>query len=505
MRSRKFALAGVMVVSAGMAVGLAVGQTTPADPKPGAQPAAPAAQPGARQPRQPRAPKAPAADTKVVKKAAPMWGPWVLRERPNDIMVEVRVQVRSDNPKQKETFRDPFSGKTVQMPVVTPFEFEAVSMVWPYILHTAGSDLLGETRPWPEGDIGEVGYKGRFTVGDKIVDDEPTIVDSEYPSGARYATWQAPKEVLERARAGTAGVRDAGLVMQYPVRCYKVRYDEEAAASVGWPQSWPADAASTLHGRQMWIEKGADADGKVAEYPAQEMADVLKKYLDEEQIGDAKKVNPARLAKVLTGKVWRDVSPSLGTGIKASRRGTLEGIELQRPGETFQTGKGTTYDMVVALVALLRQAEIPTRLVLGVDGGSGGGGLGGSGANTTLRPWLEFALYDEANNTMCWVPVDILKLRKISNKPQKIDAKWRYFGSHDELDEVAPVSFHLSPPVEGVVTYGAPEVWGWMVFPKAPAFADSFVTFGTGGVPKKASKELKEVEPLVVAPVEVKK
>lgn len=503
MKTGAFAAALVLVS------GLAVGQTQPPATTPTPAPNTPAAppadnKPAPRQPRVPRVPVVKPGDTKAkdAKKEAPFWGPWVVREDPNDILVQVRVQVRSDNPKQKETFRDPFSGKTLQMPVVSPFNFDAVSMVWPYITTTAGSDLLGETKPWPDGDIGEVGFKGRFTISDRIVDDEPTIVDNNYPNGSRYSTWQAPKEVVERVKAAGGAVREAGLVVEYPVRCYKVRFDEDAANSVGWPAEWPADAASTLEKPQLWIEKGVTVEGKAAEYPPEEMAGVLKAYLSEERIEDVKKVAPARLAKILTGKVWRDVAPNQGSGIKSTRRGALEGFELQRPSETFKLGKGSTHDMVVALVALLREAEIPARIVIGLDSGSGGGGLGGSREQISVRTWVEFALFDEGSNAMCWVPIDILKLRKISSKPQKLDAKWRYFGHNDELDQVAPMSFNFTPPVDGVVTYGAPEMWGWMVFPKAPEFVDSFVTFSTGGVPKKASKELKEVEPIKVRQVE---
>jgi hypothetical protein len=493
---------GVLVVAGGLTFAQGAPKqpepSKPADAKPGDAPRQP------RQPRQPRTTGKPAADAPA-KKPEPMWGPWVVRERPNDIMVQVRLSVRSDSPKQKDTFRDPQTGKTVQMPRVTPFAFEAVSVVWPYLTNTASSDLLGETKPWPDGDIGEVGYKGRLMIAERIVDIEPTIVDGLYHAGTKLGSWQAPKEEIDRVKLQAAGgIREVELTVEYPVRCYRVKFDEDAAMSVGWPGEWPAVAASALQ-PQMWVEKGVNEEGKVAEYDREQIKKVLEKYLKEEGIDDAKKVAPVRLAKILTGKVWRDVAPTAGSGVKdTSRKAGFEGFEVRAPAVTFEDGKGSPHDMVVALVALLREAGLPARLVIGLDEGSGGGGLGGSRAQVNLRSWLEFAVFDESANALCWVPVDILKLRKISNKPQKIDVTWRYFGNNDELDQVAPIAFHFTPPADGVVTYGSPEMWGWMVFPKAPDEVEATVVFAAAGVPKKASKELKEVEPLKVVPVERK-
>ncbi len=443
-------------------------------------------------------------DVKASKKPAPFWGPWVTREDEREIMVQARLNVRSDSPKQKDTFRDPVSGKSVQMSKVVPFTFDAVSVVWPCILNTANADLLGETKPWPEGDIGEVGYKGRLTVADQLVDDEPNIVENNYQGGTRIGSWQAPKEAIERVRAVTPGglIREVTLTLEYPMRCYKVKFDEESAMKVDWPKEWPADAASTLT-PQMWIEKGVTEAGTTADYDREKIQDILKKYLKEEGLEDAKSVPPARLAKILTSKVWRDVAPTAGSGIKdTSRKAGFEGFELRAPFVTFSDRKGSPYDMVVALVALMREAGLPTRLVIGVDTGAGSGPFSASQGKSTLRAWAEFALYDEASNAMCWVPIDILKLRATSNKPQKMTAKWRYFGDNDEFNQVAPVAFHFVPPADGVVTYGTPELWGWMVFPKAPEAAEASVVFSTGGVPKKASRDLKEVQPLKPAPAD---
>lgn len=498
---------GVMVLVCGLAGGVSAQDAPPTpkqtDPKPADKPA----QPGApRAPRAPRAPVAKPGDTKGAKKAAPFWGPWVTREDGREMMVQARLNVRSDSPKQKETFRDPVTGKSVQMPKVVPFNFEALSVVWPCILNTANADLLGETKPWPEGSIGEVGYKGRLTVADILVDDEPTIVENNYPCGTRIGSWQAPKEAIERVRAQATGggIREVTLTLEYPVRCYKVEFDEDEAMKVGWPAEWPADAASTF-ASQMWIDKGVTEEGKTADYDREKIKEILNRYLKEEGIDDAKSVPPVRLAKILTSKVWRDVAPTAGTGVKdTSRIAGFEGFALRAPFITFVDKKGSPHDMVVALVALMREAGLPTRLVIGLDSGSNGGPFSNSQGKSSLRSWAEFALYDETNNAMCWVPIDILKLRSTSNKPQKLTAKWRYFGDNDEFNQVAPLAFHFVPPADGVVTYGTPELWGWMVFPKAPDAAEASVVFTTAGVPKKASLELKEVSPLKVGPVEKK-
>ena len=50
---------------------------------------------------------------------------------------------------------------------------------------------------------------------------------------------------LGRARCDLSG-RIAELHAEFPVRCYKVKFDEAGATNIGWPESWPEVAQSAL-------------------------------------------------------------------------------------------------------------------------------------------------------------------------------------------------------------------------------------------------------------------
>src|SRR5438270_324469 len=66
--------------------------------------------------------------------------------------------------------------------------------------------------------------------------------------------------------------------------------------------------------------------------------------------------------------------------------------------------------------------------------------LNKSGKANHIRTWVEFALYDEAKNTINWVPVDVARMRKTTSRPMAIDRTWPYFGTHDELNQVPVIA-----------------------------------------------------------------
>ena len=45
-----------------------------------------------------------------------------------------------------------------------------------------------------------------------------------------------------------------------------------------------------------------------------------------------------------------------------------------------------------------------------------------------------------------------------------LDRPWAFFGTHDELHQIAPFAFHFVPPVD-VRSYNSPAFYGWRQTP----------------------------------------
>lgn len=174
------------------------------------------------------------------------------------------------------------------------------------------------------------------------------------------------------------------------------------------------------------------------------------------------------------------------SGDVTTRTGEFAGVIIQPPAETLRSGRGTAADTAALLAALYRKAGIPARIVIGHDTG-GSRNITGRQRSVGLRYWVEFALYDEAANTINWVPVDVVRMRRATSRPPAIERPWRYFGTHDELDEVVPFAFHFHPPTD-VVSYGAPAFWGWFVTPTPPVAATQTVRFSATTAPRRGGQ-----------------
>jgi hypothetical protein len=201
---------------------------------------------------------------------------------------------------------------------------------------------------------------------------------------------------------------------------------------------------------------------------------------------DPKSIPPAQLAKFFAGEVQRLVQPS-GNGIGYNRLGLMEGIDLQGAPFTADRGRGSEFDMVCVLAAVYREAGLPARIVVGYDIGESkdedrGNFLRRRGSED-LRAWVEFALIDEATGRTCWIPVDVVRMRKVSSRTPPLDQPWKYFGTHDELDGLIPFAFQFHPPTT-VRAYGSPGFWGWLVTPTPPARADQTLRFIATTTPK---------------------
>lgn len=437
------------------------GAPTPPPPPPPPTPAAPASSPAAPATTtpDPAAPATPAAAAPQAPKAIPpKLGKVVQRSQQKDWVVTSRVTVFSDNSRQTTPVRDPRTGKTSNAPKITPFAFQTLSMVYPMVVTSAGSDLMVDE------------YKGVLKLDDKVMDDSVTVLKG-YPAGLQLGRWDAVEKPADMS------VREVTLEVEASTSCFRLQYDEKLANTLGWPTTWPEEAQSTFR-PQLWIDSGLDNSGKVVAYDPADLDAAITAYLKEEGVKSPKDVSPARLAKILTAKVWRDIQPN-GQGLSfRAGTGQLTGMSIQAPKITLETKRGGAHDIPALLCALLRRAGLPARVVIGMDVRNSDPGFlkdGGKGKN--LRTWVEFYLFDERANLYNWVPIDIIELRKSSSRPMKIDQTWRFFGA-GEFESVIPIALHYHPPTD-VVAYGNAGLWGWFVTPAAPQKAEQVLEFST--------------------------
>lgn len=335
----------------------------------------------------------------------------------------------------------------------TNFKFDTAALVFPALRTTATS-------------ISQGNVKATVRVNGKDMTSQATWLE-DMAAGSRYGRWDM-KDVL-----GYAIEFDT----EIEAMCFEAVWDETQGAKVSWPASgrWPK-AAQTSFAPQMGIEPG----GKL-------VLDVLNAWTGGK---DPKSISQVLLAKVLAGKALEAWQPS-GDGMKYTRTGQLQGFDLKGSEALIKDGKGSEHDIACALTALYRSAGIPARPVIGYDVSESKGqdkGLAGKNSGK-LRSWVEFCLYDEQNRKELWVPVDIVRLRKSSSRAPAVEKPWKYFGSHEQTDDIIPVAFHYHPPTT-VVAHGAPCLWGWLTMPETQVAEQSvrFVTQSQVVTPEKQKK-----------------
>lgn len=293
--------------------------------------------------------------------------------------------------------------------------------------------------------------KGVLLFDDQVVDNEPRYSDAgtppmSYHSGTRLGRWEMTN------RTG----REFELQLEIPMSCWETVFDEAGAMKVPWPTSpWPPTPASTL-GQDMFVD-----------HHAREVRDLLTKWTEGK---NPKAIGPVQLAKFLMSQVLEHCQPS-GDGLAFNDMGAFRGVVLQKVEETAVRGRGTDHDIVNLLAAVYRAAGLPARTVIGYDitekKGQDTTFLQRRRNSAKLRPWVEFCLYDEASQKELWVPADVVRLRKNGSRAPSLDALWKYFGAHDELDDIMPFAFQYHPPTT-VVAHGYPAFWGWFTTPEIP-------------------------------------
>ncbi len=393
-------------------------------------------------------------------------GPYIAREMPKEWTMRARVRLTAKAPgidaqilslppsKQR-------SDNAVNAGNASGFVFQALTMVFPVAPSTAGADPVDD------------GIEGWLKVDDRKVATTARVAKkqssgSSYPGGTRLVQFST------RTGSGDDEVpngvaREVEMEIEVPMICYRTRFDEASALKVPWPKNdWPPVVKSVFQ-PQVFVETSYDG----TPYDQTRLKELVKDWTH----GDPKSVTPAMLAKEIAAAVVQNFQPS-GDARSVLRTGELQGFSLNGLEQTLANNRCTEFDLTCLLTAAYRSAGLPARLIIGIETANVDkkNFLDNRTKQGQFRSWVEFALYDEANNTLNWVPVDIVKLRKQSSRAQPLDRTWKYFGTHDELNQIAPIALQFHPPTS-VIAYTVPGFWGWMVTPNPPSTAYQALLF----------------------------
>lgn len=360
-----------------------------------------------------------------------------------------------------------------RMPEIDIWKFQAAVVVFPIPPRTASSYKDDPPNP----------VTSRLMFDDNVYDESAQLI-TDFPVDAEYGLWQ-----IESPSGGMVEGREMELQVHVPLVTHRTKYNDEAAATVDWPKGpWPEVAQSSFAPMAY-----VDYDLPNIPYSKEPIQDLIREWTGG---NDPKKLKPAILAKFLAGKVLQHVQLS-GDGTAHNQNGLIEGINLQGTDKTAIDGRGSPFDMVCFLTAVYREAGIPARPVIGVKAGKSRKDLeflgGKNSSKDELRAWVEWCLYDERDKTITWIPVDIVEMRSSSSRlrGEFWNQPLRYFGTHDKLDDLCPISFHFFPPttVRSYSSSGSPGLWGWFVTPQAPGRAVQALQFSVTSTAARAGQE----------------
>lgn len=337
-----------------------------------------------------------------------------------------------------------------RLPDIAVLTFQTAAIVFPVLRSTASSATTIDA------------VKGIMSFDDRPEDVTP-VYNEEYPCGTRLGKWEL------KDKTG----RQASLALDIPMNSWETVFDEASATNFPWPENniYGKVSASTFE-PQMFIDRDQA---------------IVTQTLNQWTAGnDPRKLSPVRLAKFLAGKVAETIQPS-GTGHLSARNGMFGGFDLQGAARTLATSRGSEHDIASALCALYRNAGLAARTVIGHDISETKGqratpfDRNKAGSGPHLKSWVEFCLFDPKANKELWVPVDPVRIRGFSSRMQPLDKPWKFFGSHDELDDAFPISFQYHPPTT-VVAHGAVAFWGWLTLPETQ-IATQWLKFDTISTP----------------------
>ncbi len=205
-------------------------------------------------------------------------------------------------------------------------------------------------------------------------------------------------------------------------------------AAPWWDDDLPEDAAEVMT-PQVFLERGVDRRStQVRDLRTLELDQRARAFMEAARIRQPRDVTPGKLAFEVAGEVLRAVrlrgegiareslplpcgvsniiDPTPSPAPSNVRWMEFTGFETRDALTVLRDGQGNRIERALALAAVLRQLGIPARFVLGFDADRGDGDDDAPRMNASrrrepsLRPWVEFALIDEAKGLTHWIPID---------------------------------------------------------------------------------------------------
>ncbi|MFK7759990.1 MAG: transglutaminase domain-containing protein [Phycisphaerales bacterium] len=299
-----------------------------------------------------------------------------------------------------------------------------------------------------------------FTTSLRIDDDEyvpePEVLFTE-ETRSPYLWW--------RSNAVTDHVNQLHVIQTTHVVSASTKFDESKAKQIPWPDSWSTEATKFLAPIIDRVDKPIDTKGQ----------DRLIELLDQWIEGnDPKSIDQVTLAKFLTGKVIEHVRIVHGSiASRASSRvlfnqefrdgltnlsNGFSGLAVRSADQIALEPAGSRLDLSSMLTSVLRAAGIPARTVVCYNNNVF------IEEGDRIQAIVEFALYDEQNDQILWIPIDVEKLLDNGRRSAYYEQPWDYFGNHDELNFYVPLA-HYFHPQANYQAYAFPGLYGFRAQP----------------------------------------
>ncbi len=238
--------------------------------------------------------------------------------------------------------------------------------------------------------------------------------------------------------------------LNYRVQAWSSRIDEQAAARLTWPQVWPAEVGDGLRPSHF-----IESDEPIFANSIQRLTN-----------GNLHLAPPYLAAKEVVRYTISRFQVS-GNGTDRDLGEVIRGLNVKGALASWQNGLGTEHDLALTCVAMLRAAEIPARVVVGVTEEIKAGGR----ERNEFVSWCEFYL-DGAG----WIPFDPNEMRGQAIGNRNLRDPWPDFGTLDELNERIPLAYSFIPPVQVEAPWKYC-VWGWNPTPGGDPGTIPAVTF----------------------------
>ncbi|MBS0186755.1 MAG: transglutaminase family protein, partial [Planctomycetes bacterium] len=392
-------------------------------------------------------------------------GPYVQKTMPHDWLLQVIVDLASNGN----------VNQSLWMSSSTPFVFDSMTLVFPVVPATGLSDVnTGGVQSWLRFEGHEM-MSGPFAKEWTREKPAPVLLQRMasgqlYPAGVMLGKWY-----WENPNSQTRTIQ---LMMQVPITSYRTILDDAAANKVPWPKgSWPEVAAACFQ-PQMFIDCGIDpVTFEMKMYNMKPIQDAVRDWTK----GNPKELTPHKLAKFLTHKVVHGMIPGKPDIWWGGQQQAILGLDLLGAPLAMETRQIGLKDMGTVLVAVMREAGLPARMVFGyqaVEVVQDGNKAVTFSNNDRFRAWVEYCLYDEEKKTINWVPIDYQQFRFTSNAMPSLDQAWTFIGTLPYGQTMVPVALQAFPPTT-VMGYGYPALWGWVLQPGVPVNLGQWVTVST--------------------------